>query len=202
MLGSIVNDTNSIEEEFQERIALGIKAYYANLKFFKSRLVTKDSKLQLYRTVIRPVTTGLITVLYNCNFESETWVLKENIIQKLLVFDKKILRGIFGPTKKNQTWRIKNNEELDKLIKHENIVNYIKAQRLRWFGHIQGAAFNVTHFESRITHLLYAAINTTEHGQVSKRLGFTKSLTSLIQSLGDVLHDNQGIAAISQVHLP
>ena len=24
-----------------------------------------------------------------------------------------------------------------KLIKHENIVNYIKAQRLSWFGHIQ-----------------------------------------------------------------
>ena len=29
---------------------------------------------------------------------------------------------------------------------------------------IQGAAFNVTHFESRITHLLYTAINTIEHG--------------------------------------
>jgi len=26
---------------------------------------------------------------------------------------------------------------LEKLIKHENIVNYIKAQRLSWFGHIQ-----------------------------------------------------------------
>ena len=34
------------------------------------------------------------------------------------------------------------------------------------FVFIQGAAFNVTHFESRITHLLYTAINTTEHGQV------------------------------------
>jgi hypothetical protein len=29
---------------------------------------------------------------------------------------------------------------------------------------IQGAAFNVTHFESRITHLLYTAKNITEHG--------------------------------------
>jgi len=64
-------------------------------------------------------------------------VLKENIIQKLLVFERKILRVIFGPTKENQTWRIKNNEELDKLIKHENTVNHIKAQRLSWFGHIQ-----------------------------------------------------------------
>jgi len=70
-------------------------------------------------------------------YASETWVLKENIFQKLLVFDRKILRGIFGPTKENQTWRIKNNEELDKLTKHENIVNHIKAQRLSWFSHTQ-----------------------------------------------------------------
>jgi len=58
-------------------------------------------------------------------------VLKEAIIQKLLVFERKILR-IFGPMKENQIWRIKTNEELDKLIKHKNIVNYIKAQRLSW----------------------------------------------------------------------
>ena len=75
-------------------------------------------------------------------------------------------------------------------------------QRYTFNIYIQGAAFDVARFESRITRLLYPAINTTEHGQVSRCLGFTKSLTSSIQRLGDVLHDNQGIAAISQVHLP
>jgi len=44
---------------------------------------------------------------------------------------------MFGPTIENQICRIKSNEELDKLIKHKNIVNYIKAQRLSWFGHVQ-----------------------------------------------------------------
>jgi hypothetical protein len=39
--------------------------------------------------------------------------------------------------KENQIWRIKTNEELDKLIKHKNRVNYIIAQRLSWFGHVQ-----------------------------------------------------------------
>jgi hypothetical protein len=125
-LGSIINDTNSIEEEVKERIALGTKAYYANLKFFKSKLITKSSKLKLYRTIIRPIVT----------YASETWVLNENIIQKLLDFERKILRGIFRPTKENQIWRIKTNEELNKLINHGNIVNYIKAQRLSWFGRI------------------------------------------------------------------
>jgi hypothetical protein len=47
-----------------------------------------------------------------------------------------MLRRIFGCTKENQIWRTKTNE-LDKLIKHKNIVNYIKAQRLSWFGHVQ-----------------------------------------------------------------
>ena len=68
--------------------------------------------------------------------------------------------------------------------------------------YVQGAAFNVTHFESRVTHLLYTTINTTEQSQVSHCLGITKSLTSTIQRLGDVLHDKQNNAAISQVHLP
>jgi hypothetical protein len=61
---------------------------------------------------------------------------------------------------------------------------------------VQDAAFNVTNFESRITHLLYTAVNTTEHGQVSQCLGFTKkkkSLASSIQRLGDVLHEMKAL---------
>ena len=55
-------------------------------------------------------------------YASEIWALKETKIQKLLVFERKLLRSIFGPTKENQIWRIKTVEELDKLIKHKNIV--------------------------------------------------------------------------------
>ena len=64
--------------------------------------------------------------------------MKEAIIQKLLVFERKILRIIFGPTKEKQIWSVKTSEELDKLIKHKNIINYIRAQRLSWFGHYKG----------------------------------------------------------------
>ena len=52
----------------------------------------------------------------------------------LSVFERGILRKIFGPTKKaNGIWRIKTNKELDELIKHRNIINYVKAQQLSWF---------------------------------------------------------------------
>ena len=49
----------------------------------------------------------------------------------------KVLRRIYGPTKEtNGTWRIKSNEELNRLTGNKNIINYIKAQRLAWFGHV------------------------------------------------------------------
>ena len=45
-----------------------------------------------------------------------------------LCFEREILRKIFGPTKEaNGIWRIKTNKELDELIKHRNIINYVKA---------------------------------------------------------------------------
>jgi hypothetical protein len=50
----------------------------------------------MYQTLVRPVVT------YSC----EKWVLKENIKSKLRVFEKKVLRKIYGPTKERDgTWR-------------------------------------------------------------------------------------------------
>jgi hypothetical protein len=52
------------------------------------------------------------------------------------VFERKMLRKVLGTTKKdNGNWRIKTNEESDELIKHPNVLNYFKAQRLSRFGH-------------------------------------------------------------------
>jgi hypothetical protein len=91
-----VNGNNTLQEEIRERIVKGNKVIYANITLFKSNLVSRKSKLKLYWSVIRPV------VVYGC----ETWVLKE----RLSVFERKILRKIFGPTKEgNGKCRIKTN---------------------------------------------------------------------------------------------
>ena len=93
--------------------------FYANKKLFKSNLVSRKYKLKLYWSIIRPI------VVYGC----VAWVLKESIIQKLCVFERKILRKIFGPTKEaNCIWIIKTNSELDELIKHRDIKNDLKAK--------------------------------------------------------------------------
>ena len=56
---------------------------------------------------------------------------------RLLIFERRVLRKIYGPTQDNDgTWRIKTNEELEILIKKETIVRFIKSQRLRWAAHV------------------------------------------------------------------
>ena len=54
-------------------------------------------------------------------------MLKETIPNKLLVFERKILRKIFGPNKENGIWLIKINQEQDEIIKRKNIINFIRA---------------------------------------------------------------------------
>jgi hypothetical protein len=110
IFSGISRNYNTIEEEIKERLIAGNKAYYANQKMFQSKLLSRKSKLKLYWTLIRPV------AVHAC----ETWVLKENSIQKLMIFERKILRKMFGPTKgPNGLWRIKTNEEMDELIQRK-----------------------------------------------------------------------------------
>jgi len=120
-LGSTVNSDKSIEEEIRNRITLGNKVYYDNQFLFKCRLASKKLKMKFYWSFIRPIVT------YGC----ETWVFKGTVKNKLMVFERKVLRNIFGPTKEGDgTWRIKTNDELNKLIGHENIINYIKEHKV------------------------------------------------------------------------
>ena len=121
-----MSGSSTLGEEITERIAKENKAFCANKTLFKSNLVSRKSKLNIYWSVIRP------TAVYGF----KTWVLKQSIIQRLSVFERKILRKIFGTTKEaNGIWKIKTNKELDELIKHRNTINYVKAQRLGRFGH-------------------------------------------------------------------
>jgi hypothetical protein len=53
----------------------------------------------------------------------------ERLKIKLIVFERNVLRRVFGSTKERDgAWRIKTNDELDELIRPKNIINYIKAQ--------------------------------------------------------------------------
>jgi hypothetical protein len=75
-----------------------------------SRLLSKNTKIRVYRTIIIPV------ALYGC----ETWFLTLREEQRLRVLENRVLRRIFGPKREEAAgeWRRLHNEELVLNTKH------------------------------------------------------------------------------------
>jgi hypothetical protein len=61
-------------------------------------------------------------------YGSEWWTLTVEGERVLAIFERKILRKIYGPVKENELWRIRRNDELEDIIKGKNIVRFIKSQ--------------------------------------------------------------------------
>jgi hypothetical protein len=55
---------------------------------------------------------------------------------RLSLFERKVLRCIFGVKQGNGIWRKRYNYELYKTFNEPNIFNCIKAKRLAWAGHL------------------------------------------------------------------
>jgi hypothetical protein len=60
------------------------------------------------------------------------------MVKKLMTFGRKIVRKIFGPTRTNDGyWKIKTNQEINDILKGQNIIGFNKKQRLNWLGHVE-----------------------------------------------------------------
>jgi hypothetical protein len=127
-LGTALMNQNSINEEIKSRLKSG-NAYYCLLqKLLSSSLLSKNIKINIYRTIILPV------VLYGC----ETWSLMLREEHRLRVFENRVLRRTFGPMHDEVTveWRRLDNEGLNDLYSSPNIIRVIKSKRMRWAGHV------------------------------------------------------------------
>jgi hypothetical protein len=67
-------------------------------------------------------------------------VAEENALR---MFERKIIRNIYGPVMENKIWRIRYKEEINALLKGEYTVIFIKSQRIRWLGHVERREENV-----------------------------------------------------------
>ena len=127
-LGALITNRNEIQKEIKHRLNSGNACYYALQRLLSSRLLSKNIKLKIYKTVILPV------ILYGC----ETWTLTLREEKRLRVFENKVLRKIFGPKRDEETgeWRRLHNTELKDLYGKPDIIRKIKSHRLQWAGHV------------------------------------------------------------------
>jgi hypothetical protein len=121
-LRTTLMNQNSILEEIKSRLKLGNACYDLVQNPLSSGLLTKNIKIKVCRSIILPI------VLYGC----ETWSVTLTEEQRLMVFENRVLRRIFGPKQDEGTgeWRRLHNEELNALYSSLNIIQVIKLRRM------------------------------------------------------------------------
>lgn len=125
-LGVVISNKNTEETEIQNRLNLANGCFYALNKLMSSKLLSQTTKIRLYKTIISPI------LLYG----AETWKLNKKEEKKLIVFENKVLRKIYGPVFEEGEWRRRHNRELRELYKEPDLVCEFKCRRVRWAGHI------------------------------------------------------------------
>lgn len=126
-LGVMITNTGDRETEIKEKIFAANKAYHIHKNLLKSKIISKRTKMKIYKTLIRPL------LLY----DAETLTMTKIEEEKMRIIERKILRAILGPIKiSNDEWRRRMNNEILKEIDGEDIVKKIKQQRVKWLGHV------------------------------------------------------------------
>jgi hypothetical protein len=113
-----ITNQNLIQEEIKRRLNSGNACYHSVQNLLSSRLLPKNLKIRIYKTIILPV------VLHGC----ETWSLTLREEHRLRVSENRVLRGIFGPKRDEVIggWRKLHNKELHNLYCSPSIIRIIK----------------------------------------------------------------------------
>jgi len=76
-------------------------------------------------------------------YGAESCVLSKVDELRLGIFERKILRRIYGLICEGVIWRSRYNEELYRLFEETDLVTTIRITRLRWAGRIVGIQDNL-----------------------------------------------------------
>lgn len=115
-LGVNINNKNDMHIEINEWITIGNRCYFSIIKLLRSKILSKESKIRLYHSYF-----GLVTT-YAC----ETWSLTKGVSRRLITFDRKVLRTIYGPTFNPaiQAYERRSNENIKSLYNRPDILSF------------------------------------------------------------------------------
>jgi hypothetical protein len=123
-LGSLITENSDNNADIKARIMAGNRSYYSVLPLLRSKAVSRTTKIRMYKTIIRPVVL--------CG--SEAWCLTANDEKILRIWERKVLRKIFGPICVAGYWRSRTNEEVRQLYGELDTVTEIKKRKIEMAG--------------------------------------------------------------------
>lgn len=116
-LGVRITNNYDWSAKIASRLLKTEMAFFAMVKYFKSKLFSRCTKICLYITII------ILTLTYGC----EVWPMTTQNKRKIRSFENKI-RKMYSPVLDNTIngWRRRKNAEIREITKIIYITNYVK----------------------------------------------------------------------------
>ena len=121
-LGSIFTADGKIDREINIRCAKANQILGQLTPLLKHKQIPVITKANLIRTIFWP------TLCYQC----QTWTLTTANKRKIITTEMKCLRRAAGVTRKDKI----RNEEIRRRLGIKPIIQFIKEQQIKWFGHL------------------------------------------------------------------
>lgn len=117
-----------MHSEVKHRINSANRAYFLMNKLLSSKMLSWATKENMYVAYLRPI------VMYAC----ETWSTTQGDEEKLLIFERKVLRKIYGPIRNESSgvYERRKNTFLESLYNKPSIKCFRNSKRLEWAGHV------------------------------------------------------------------
>jgi hypothetical protein len=120
-LGSVIDNGNKMWKDIHSKIMTANRAHSAHIKLFRSKLLSRNTKLKIYKTLIRPI----------LSYGLEAWTMTSEEMNALRIFERKTVRKIYGPINELESRRIRTNKEIEDILEGADNVKFIKSLRLR-----------------------------------------------------------------------
>ncbi|KAJ3659052.1 hypothetical protein Zmor_010761 [Zophobas morio] len=120
-LGTVFTKLPGMSEVIATRLSQGNRCLHSLNSILASTNISRDTKVRIYKTVIRPTVT----------YGSEVWVMGVEVEQMIGVWERKVLRKIFGGRKVEGIWQRRTNAELYNLYNEPDVVRIVVREPYR-----------------------------------------------------------------------
>ena len=114
-LRTLVTGDGNVSDEITNHLIATNSSYFGLKCQLKSQLLSRKTKILIYKTLVRPLLT----------YAAETWTVTINEEGRLTILERKLLHRIYGPICKRERWQKRYNREIKELYIEPNIVNKI-----------------------------------------------------------------------------